>query len=322
MHRTMWSPTGDLCRTPGVRVGAVFLAMSVTIVLIVSVQGTGSPAFATTVPYELFCPRTPVGNIVLNDVVTSGAISPSDPAPGETFHVTDYQTTLELPSSIASAAQALGNSDINGTSTSQIDASGASPTSASTGTATFDVPIPSPVPARGMELAFPNPAETVGPFTASEPQISITQDKDTTLTLNVSGSTLALNCIAYKNNSAATGIVSSAPSTKPIFPVIAAVTKPLSVTTVSLPEARIGQSYVRTIAATGGNPPYVWKQTAGSPELPRGLRLNRRTGVIWGRPIHGDRGRSSITVEVLDRRTTTTPHTQNTATKELSITIS
>ncbi len=81
----------------------------------------------------------------------------------------------------------------------------------------------------------------------------------------------------------------------------AAVTKPLSVTTVSLRDAGIGQSYVRTIAAAGGNPPYVWKRAAGSPELPRGLRVNRRTGVIWGRPIHGDRGTSNITVEVLTR---------------------
>jgi Putative Ig domain len=291
-------------------------------VLIVSAQGTGAPAFANTVPYELYCPGTPVGNIVLNDVVTSGTISPSNPAPGETFQVTDYQTTLELPSSITAAAQALGNSDISGTSTSQIDVSGASPSSASIGTATFDVPIPSPISPRGLELAFPNPAETVGPFTASEPEISITQDKDATLTLEVSGSTLALNCVAHKNNSESTGIVSSGPSTKPIFPVIAVVMKPLSVTTVSLPDARIGQSYVRTLGATGGNPPYVWKRAAGSAELPRGLRLNRRTGVIWGTPIHGDRGTSSITVEVLDKRMRNTPHTQNTATKVLSITIS
>jgi hypothetical protein len=296
--------------------------MSVTVVLIVSAQGTGSPAFANTVPYELYCPGTPVGNIVLNDVVTSGTISPPNPAPGETFQITDYQTTLELPQSITAAAQALGNSDISGTWTSQIDISGASPPSASPGTATFDVPIPSPIPPQGLELAFPNPAKTVGPFTASEPELSITQDKRATLTLEVSGSTLALNCLAYKNNSEGTGIVSSGPSSKPIFPVIAAVTKPLSITTVSLPDAKIGQSYVRTIAATGGNPPYVWKQAAGSAELPKGLRLNRRTGVIWGRPIHGDRGTFSITVEVLDKRTRSTPHTQNIATKVLSIKIS
>ncbi len=321
MHRTMWSPTWNLGRTRGVRVGSVFLAMSFTIVLIVSAQGTGSPAFASTVPYELYCPGTPVGNIVFNDVVTSGTISPSNPAPGETFQVTGYQTTLELPSAIAGAAQALGNSDISGTATSQIDVRGASPSSASSGIATFDVPIPSPIAARGMELTFPNPAETIGPFTASEPEISVTQDKDATLTLVVSGSTLALNCIAYKNKSESSGIVSSSPSTRPIFPVIAAVIKPLSITTVSLPPARIGQAYVRTIAATGGNPPYIWKRAAGSAELPRGLRLNRRTGVIWGTPIHGDRGTSSFTVEVLDKRTKNTQLIQSTATKVFSITI-
>jgi hypothetical protein len=96
-----------------------------------------------------------VGNVVLNDVVTSGALSPLNPVSGEQFQLTNYQTTLAIPSSIASAAAALGNSDLSGTVTSQIDASGASPSSVPAGTATFDVPIPSPVPDQGVVIDSP-----------------------------------------------------------------------------------------------------------------------------------------------------------------------
>ena len=78
-------------------------------------------------PYELYCPGTPVGNIVLNNVATTGTITPADPTPGEQFNLTGYQNTLTIPSSIASAAAALGNSAITGTATATVNANGATP---------------------------------------------------------------------------------------------------------------------------------------------------------------------------------------------------
>ena len=88
---------------------------------------SATPAFADSSPYELYCPGTPVGNIVLNDVVTTGTITPASPASGAQFNLTNYQSTVVLPSSIVSAAAALGNSAITGSATLKVDATGATP---------------------------------------------------------------------------------------------------------------------------------------------------------------------------------------------------
>ena len=38
---------------------------------------SATPAFADSSAYELYCPGTPVGNIALNGVVTTGTITPA-----------------------------------------------------------------------------------------------------------------------------------------------------------------------------------------------------------------------------------------------------
>lgn len=72
----------------------------------------------------------------------------------------------------------------------------------------------------------------------------------------------------------------------------------LSVTTTSLPDARIGVAYSQTLAATGGTTPYSWSISAGS--LPAWASLNASTGVISGTPASGETGMSGFTVEVTD----------------------
>ncbi len=172
-------------------------------------------------PYELYCPETPVGNIVLNNVTTEGTISPSAPSAGAQFNLTGYTSTVSLPTSIVSAAAALGNSAIVGTAVTRVDAVGATPASISSGELAINAPIPSPVPATGLTLNLPGAPETVGPFTATGGAITLTVDPVISLALNVSGSTLTLTCTPYSNNAAATGIVSGAPPGSPISPVIA-----------------------------------------------------------------------------------------------------
>jgi hypothetical protein len=95
----------------------------------------------------------------------------------------------------------------------------------------------------------------------------------------------------------------------------------LTVTTPSLASATIGQRYSATLAATGGNPPYTWKLVKGKGSLPKGLKLNKKTGVISGTPSTKAVS-STFTVEVLDTKTKTKPKTQNTATKTFTITVS
>jgi hypothetical protein len=187
---------------------------------------TGSATITPTPPgapgaYELYCPGTPVGNIALNNVDTTGSITPANPTPGEQFNVTGYQNTLTIPPSIASAAAALGNSAITGTATASVNAAGATPAQISTGALAIDVPLPSPIPGTGVTLTLPTPATTIGPFTASSSGITISQDASIELVLVVSGSDLTLRCAAYPNNSLPSGIVSSRPPGAPMSPVIA-----------------------------------------------------------------------------------------------------
>ena len=229
-------------------------------------------AFADSSPYELYCPGTPVGNIVLNDVVTAGTITPASPAAGSQFNLTNYTSTVVLPSSIASAAQALGNSSISGTAVTKVDATGATPASVSSGNLTISAPLPSPIPTTGITLNLPSPASTIGPFTATGGAISLTVDPAISLGLVVSGSTLNLTCHPYPNNTAKTGIVASAPAGSPAAPVIASgtagggSTTPTTAATTPTTQAPSTQATTATTApapttsalASTGPGPHLW----------------------------------------------------------------
>jgi hypothetical protein len=202
-------------------------------------------------PYELFCPGTPVGDVALNDVNTAGTITPADPVPGEQFSVTDYQTTLTIPASIASAAAALGNTALAGTVTGSVDAIGATPAQISTGTMDFDVALPSPIPEGGVTLTIPLPAGTIGPLSASGGTITITEDASIQLVLVISGANLTLDCSAYANDAQPTGIVTSFPPGSPMSPVIATTSSsvpPTTAPTTTPPESTQGSATTQPVA--------------------------------------------------------------------------
>jgi len=200
-----------------------------------------TPAFADSSAYELYCPGTPVGNIAIDGVITSGTITPAAPAAGATFNLTNYSSTVVIPASIASAAAALGNSAIAGTAVTKVDATGATPASIASGNLVINAPLPSPVPSTGISLNLPSPASTVGPFTATGGAISLTVDPAISLTLMVSGSNLTLTCKPYPNNTTPSGIVTAAPSGSPASPVIATATAggtaPAATATTAAPAA-------------------------------------------------------------------------------------
>ena len=58
-------------------------------------------------------------------------------------------------------------------------------------------------------------------------------------------------------------------------------TPQINITTISLPNGRVGDSYHSQLSATGATP-ITWNVTQGS--LPHGLTLNQNTGVISGTP--------------------------------------
>jgi hypothetical protein len=105
-------------------------------------------------------------------------------------------------------------------------------------------------------------------------------------------------------------------------PALAGVDVPfdLTVTTKSLPAATVRVPYSFPLSASGSRSPYVWKVIAGSGALPSGLRLNRTTGVISGKPKVS--GTSSFAVEVWATPTGTTPSTRSISWRAFSITTS
>jgi hypothetical protein len=96
----------------------------------------------------------------------------------------------------------------------------------------------------------------------------------------------------------------------------------LTITTTSLPDGSVGAPYSTGLEARGGNPPYKWSVMSGS--LPKGLRLDKTTGMISGTPNKHDSGTYDFTVMVVDTKVEVRhqPPTQNSADRALSIAIS
>src|SRR5262249_39071985 len=70
----------------------------------------------------------------------------------------------------------------------------------------------------------------------------------------------------------------------------------LAITTTSpLPGGDVGLSYLHSITATGGKPPYTWSISSGAP--PSGISLNA-IGTLFGIPSSA--GGFSFTVQVTD----------------------
>ena len=86
----------------------------------------------------------------------------------------------------------------------------------------------------------------------------------------------------------------------------------LTITTKTLPDARIGSLYNQTLVANGGKSPYTWSVTSGT--VPDGLTLSA-TGLISGTPTSISKT-STFTVTVTDSASTVA-----TATQSLTITI-
>ncbi|BCA53583.1 hypothetical protein W02_07230 [Nitrospira sp. KM1] len=97
-------------------------------------------------------------------------------------------------------------------------------------------------------------------------------------------------------------------------PLSISITAALTITTNSLPNARVGRSYSTTLQRSGGVQPFNWSV---SPALPPGLNLNSSTGVISGTPALAGLGSRSLTFTVRDSSTPT----NQTANKTLTLTV-
>jgi hypothetical protein len=242
--------------------GFAFVVLGTAILISIAAQNVasaqgGTPPTALTGAYELYCPGTPVGNIALNDAMTLATLSPAAPTAGQSFSITGYQTTVNLPSALASAAAAVSpGQPLAGSATAQIDASGATPATTSEGPLDFSVTVPSPVPSDGVSLSLPSAPATIPGFTASSADVTIQEDSAASLSLTVAGSALALTCTAYPNDSVTpSGITTSTPTAAPIAPVIAVAGGGSSTTTTAAPATTTtkGPSTSPTSGGGGGS---------------------------------------------------------------------
>jgi hypothetical protein len=76
----------------------------------------------------------------------------------------------------------------------------------------------------------------------------------------------------------------------------------LTITTNQLSDAKVGDSYRRTVNRSGGVAPFNWSVT---PALPDGLSLDTSTGEITGTPAAGTDGTYDLTFTVRDSSTPT-----------------
>ena len=239
--------------------GFALVILGTAIVITVAAQNAASAQADPTTPptqltgaYELFCPGTPVGDVVLNDAVTSATLSPAAPSAGQSFSLTGYQTVVNLPASLASAAASL-QPTLTGSATAQIDASGATPATTPEGPLDFNVTIPSPVPNAGVALSLPATPATVSGFTATTTGVTIQEDSAASLSLTVAGNALALTCTAYPNDSVTpSGITTTAPTAAPIAPVIAVAGGGTGPTTTTTTEGATTTTEGATTTTTTG----------------------------------------------------------------------
>lgn len=79
------------------------------------------------------------------------------------------------------------------------------------------------------------------------------------------------------------------------YPAVVTVAERITVATSAMKPARVGRLYRQKLLATGGVLPRTWKATG---RLPRGVRLDRKLGIVSGVPKRA--GRYRVTFEVTD----------------------
>ena len=75
------------------------------------------------------------------------------------------------------------------------------------------------------------------------------------------------------------------------------VAQKLAITTTTLETATAGSAFTQRLTARGGTRPLTWRVASGA--LPKGMKLDRSTGVLSGTP--SKTGTSRFTVEAKDR---------------------
>ena len=119
----------------------------------------------------------------------------------------------------------LGLTSLDGSISSTVDATGATPASIPTGAVDFNVPIPNPIPSSGVTIDVPTPPPRSGPSRPRAATSPCRAGTETDVTFNVGNGIgiLDLHCSSYPNNILPSGLTDNTtfPPGLPIAPVIA-----------------------------------------------------------------------------------------------------
>jgi len=212
-------------------------------------------------------------------------LASSDTSTDECFHVTTANSSTTTAPSKTSLVTGGSVSDV---ATVTGNAGGSSPT----GTVTFYECGPTTTATACTTTAAANEVGTAVTVTAGA------NNTATASSITVTPDALGYWCFAGHYSGSTDYQASADTSTDECVDVISAPT-PLAITTTTLPNATKGTVYTTTIKASGGLQPYVWSSTT----LPKGLTLNKTTGVLSGTPTKS--GKFTITFRVRD---STLPH--------------
>ncbi|MGH9918320.1 MAG: hypothetical protein ACRD6W_05560, partial [Nitrososphaerales archaeon] len=227
--------------------------------IIATSSASGTPVTTTTVPgqpggfigpispgtpYELYCPGTPVGDIAVNDVVTTGSIVPASLAAGDTFNLSDPQMQFTIPQGIAQQVEKLGLTTLSGDLYVFIAAIGVQQPpdtiintfgTTSSGTVgalqaypgpgvvdlSFSVTLPSSIPSSGVQfVATPAPGTPTVSFMAAGGPIQVLVE-GADLDVTAFGDEFGLFCNPLANDSVPTGISPSQPESGYVIPEVA-----------------------------------------------------------------------------------------------------
>jgi hypothetical protein len=163
---------------------------------------TAAKPTALTGPYQLYCPATILGAVVLHSL-SKATISPQTTAAGRAFRLVGVQVRVTFPQAFASEMSTLG--PITGKAVATLKLSGATP-SAQAQTAGFDVTFPKPAPPAGVVVGVPAKPSSYGPFTATSGSVVVEMGSSIAMTLAVKpgGKALkvALACTAFPDGTA------------------------------------------------------------------------------------------------------------------------
>jgi hypothetical protein len=177
--------------------------------------------------YELYCPATILGDVVIS-AATTATLSPVHPRVGQKFYLKGLQEHITFAAGLAQGLASL--SPLSGSAALEVHVAGAKPATDKSQAYHFTITIPKTVAPSGLKFGVPTAPATMGPFTATGADVVVAQAKQQVLSLALGPGAqdkVALTCTSFPPGTAATkpgapwSGAGEPPLSKSVSPVIA-----------------------------------------------------------------------------------------------------